>query len=165
MAGRTGTPPPFAPMGKRMWQSDIRVVSAAEQQPKIERQPEHALMVVSYPVLGNCTSVPFKVMEDVRGEDAPWHWNLLFDMQPFEGHEMFAEWESFARDWYDLAGDRDEGRRVAVVSGDPLIAARFATHSYQDLFPTRQVRLFDRLDDAMAWASAEPVPVRRRVSQ
>ena len=155
--------PSRATWGVCMWQSDIRVVSGAEQQPKIDRRPDHDLMVISYPLLGNCTSVPYKVMENVRAEAEPWRWNIVFDMLPFEGHELFAEWEAFASAWYDLAGDKDQGRRIAVISSDPLIAARFATHSYQDLFPTREVRLFSDLDDGLAWASAEPATPRKRV--
>lgn len=144
-----------------MWHSDIRVVSNAEQQPKIDRQADRDLMVVSYPLLGNCTSVPHKVMENMRGDPQPWRWNILFDMLPFEGHEVFEEWEAFARAWYDVAGDRDSGRRMAVVSDKPLIAARFRTHSYQDLFPTREMRLFASLDDALAWAGGAQ-PARRQ---
>ncbi len=121
-------------------------------------------MVISYPLLGNCTSVPHKVMENVRGDAEPWRWNFVFDMLPFEGHEMFAEWESFAGEWYALAGDNDRGHRIAVISDDPLIAARFATHSYQDLFPTREVRLFAHLDEGQAWAVEQPDPIRQRAS-
>ncbi len=160
---KTGRPASVA-MGCSMWQSDIRVVNNAEQQPKIDRRPDRDLMVVSYPLLGNCTSVPHKVMEDVRDDDRPWRWNILFDMRAFEGHEVFAEWEAFARDWYGLAGDRDSGRRMAVVSEDPLIAARFSTHSYQDLFPTRDVRLFTVLEDAVAWAGADSLPARKHAA-
>lgn len=83
--------------------------------------------------------------------EAPWRFNTLFNMLPWPGITPFYVVEDFAHRWYELVGDKDTGRRVASVDNNPLTTSRYATESFQNIFPTRHFKLFDDYDNAIAW--------------
>ncbi len=111
-------------------------------------EPGH-LIRINYPAI----NFGFKFFEHIRLEFAkvhePWKYDCMFNMLPFQGHILFDELDEFRASWYEMVGDKDQGRKVASVSVDPLTAERFDT--YKVLFPTRTFQLFDTVDSAYAW--------------
>jgi hypothetical protein len=81
----------------------------------------------------------------------PWRWNTLFNMLPWPGITPFHVVEDFATNWYGLVGEKDLGRKVCSVDRNPVTADRYATESFQKIFPTRQFRLTEDLNEGLSW--------------
>ncbi len=90
-----------------------------------------------------------EAMAHFRAVDRIWDYDGIFDLRRHEGFLEAHHCEDFGRQWQNLAGGRDAGRRTAVISTDPLVHARFTT--IQTVFPFRTMTLFDTLEAAEAW--------------
>ncbi|MFT4091425.1 MAG: hypothetical protein QM645_11880 [Asticcacaulis sp.] len=82
---------------------------------------------------------------------SPWLYDMVFDMRRFEGFVPFEELSLLAMNWAKIAQGRDKGRKVAIISEDPLIHARFS--AYKQEFPTREFRVFSDFGETSAWIS------------
>jgi hypothetical protein len=96
-----------------------------------------------------------QVLEYIHTVEAPWLYDFLVDTRRFDGVIRAADTEKLGRLWAELAQGRDAGRRIAVISSDPLVRAR---KSLRDaIFPHRTSGVFDTMDEALEWlASASP---------
>ena len=135
------------------WSNDVLVVSGAEQLARVEKRRDSQTLVVAYPVVDGDIPVLEQVMQVLRDDGAPWTWHLLFNLTAFEGYERFEHIEAFAANWQAALGKKGQDRRMAVVSTDPLMVARFRTGSYQALFGTHACVLFSDTEQATAWLS------------
>lgn len=87
--------------------------------------------------------------------DEPWTYDMIIDLLRFEGHLHVAESDALGQVWRDLAQGRDAGRRSAIVTGDPLLAARL--NMTRETFPGRTLAMFGQVQEALDWlASARP---------
>lgn len=84
-------------------------------------------------------------------EPNPWRLNTMFNMLPWPGITSFAIIEDFADKWYGLVGDKDTGRKVCSIDQSPVTKSRYATESFQKIFPTRKFRLFDDTTEGLLW--------------
>lgn len=91
------------------------------------------------------------ITANLEAMEAPWLYDMVFDMRRFEGFVPFEALSGLAQSWAKIAKGRDEGRKVAIISEDPLIQARFS--AYQQNFPTRRFRVFREYGEASAWIS------------
>ncbi|ESQ78819.1 STAS/SEC14 domain-containing protein [Asticcacaulis sp. YBE204] len=82
-----------------------------------------------------------------------WLYDMTFDMRRFEGFVPFEELARLAKHWATIAQGRDVGRKVAIVSNDPLVLARANAYSIE--FPTRSFRIFQDMADADLWLDGE----------
>ena len=135
------------------WVNDVLVVSGAEQLAHVEKRRDGQTLAVAYPVVDGDIPVLEQVLLFLRDESFPAQWHLLLDMSAFEGYERFEHIEAFAGAWTRLLGENGSDRRIAVVSKEPLMAARFRTGSYQALFGGHACVLFETAGDAVAWLS------------
>ena len=136
------------------WVNDVLVVSGAEQLAHVEKRRDSQTLAVAYPVVDGDISVLEQVLQVLRDESFPAQWHLLLDMSAFEGYERFEHIEAFAGAWTKLVAGAGDDRRIAVVSKDPLMAARFGTGSYQTPFGTHACVLFGEAADAAAWIAS-----------
>ncbi|MGN6365126.1 STAS/SEC14 domain-containing protein [Asticcacaulis taihuensis] len=96
-----------------------------------------------------------QIIDYIQTVEAPWFYDFLVDARRFEGVIQSSDTEAFGRWWADIAQGRDAGRRIAVVSGDPLIHARKGLRD--TIFPHRTSGVFDTMDEAQEWlATASP---------
>jgi len=94
-----------------------------------------------------------QVLDYIHTVEAPWLYDFLVDTRRFDGVIQAADTEHIGQLWAGLAQGRDKGRRIAVVSTDPLIHAR---KSLRDaIFPHRRSAVFTTMDEALEWL-AEP---------
>ncbi len=90
-----------------------------------------------------------QVLDHLRSVDAPWLYDFLVDTRRFDGVIQAADTENIGRQWAELAQGRDAGRRIVVVSSDPLVHAR---KSLRDaIFPYRTSAVFETMDEALEW--------------
>ncbi len=90
-----------------------------------------------------------QALDHLHTVEAPWLYDFLVDTRRFDGVIQASDTETFGRSWADLAQGRDAGRRIAVVSSDPLIRAR---KSLRDaIFPHRTSDVFATMDEALEW--------------
>lgn len=78
-----------------------------------------------------------------------WLYDIIIDMRRFEGFVPFDELGRLARQWATIAQGRDMGRKVAIISQDPLVLAR--AKAYPVTFPTRVIRIFAEMIDGENW--------------
>lgn len=78
-----------------------------------------------------------------------WLYDIIIDMRRFEGFVPFEELGRLAREWATIAHGRDMGRKVAIISQDPLVLAR--AKAYPATFPTRVIRIFAEMIDGENW--------------
>ena len=141
-------------MHNALWVNDILVISGVEQLARVEKRRDSQTLVVTYPVVDGDIPVVEQVLQRLHDDEAPWDWHLLFDLSAFEGYETFAQLESFASGWRHLLAGNGDGRRIAVASADPLIAARFRTGCYQTLFRGHDCALFETPAEAARWIAS-----------
>lgn len=92
---------------------------------------------------------------NLKAMDAPWLYDMIFDMRRFEGFVPFEELSLLAMNWAEIAQGRDKGRKVAIISEDPLVHARFS--AYKQEFPTREFRVFKEFGETSAWISGAAI--------
>ncbi len=93
-----------------------------------------------------------QIIEHIQTVEAPWLYDFLVDARRLEGVIQASDTEAFGRWWAEYAQGNDAGRRIAVVSSDPLIHAR---KSLRDaIFPHRTSGVFDTMDEAQDWLAA-----------
>lgn len=96
-----------------------------------------------------------QIINHIHTVEAPWHYDFLVDARRLEGVIRASDTEAFGRWWAECAQGRDAGRRIAVVSSDPLIHARKGLRDA--IFPRRTSGVFDTMDEAQEWlATASP---------
>lgn len=78
-----------------------------------------------------------------------WLYDIVIDMRRFEGFVPFDDLGRLARQWATIAQGRDMGRKVAIISSDPLVLARAS--AYPATFPTRVIRIFGDMVQAQNW--------------
>jgi len=109
------------------------------------------LVVIRY--IGNLPGD--KIITDLSGHlkamQSPWLYDMVFDLRRFEGFVPFEELSLLAIEWATIAKGRDKGRKVGIISEDPLTHARFS--AYQQEFPTREFRVFRDYGATAAWIS------------
>lgn len=91
------------------------------------------------------------LIEWFRAQPEPWRWHCLFYHTPWPGLTPFRIVEEFSYAWYELVGDKDKGKRVATVDNNPITTSRYATESFQNIFPSRDFCLFEDLDEGIRW--------------
>ena len=90
-----------------------------------------------------------QALDHIQTVEAPWLYDFLVDTRRFDGVIRAGDTERFGRQWADLAQGRDAGRRIAVVSRDPLIRAR--KNLRDAIFCHRQSGVFATMDEALEW--------------
>jgi hypothetical protein len=90
-----------------------------------------------------------QVLDYIHKVEAPWFYDFLVDTRRFDGVIRAADTEKLGRLWAELAQGRDKGRRIAVVSSDPLVRARKGLRDA--IFPHRTSGVFDTMDEALEW--------------
>ena len=96
-----------------------------------------------------------QIINYIQTVEEPWHYDFLVDARRLEGVIRASDTEAFGRWWAECAQGRDAGRRIAVVSSDPLIHARKGLRDA--IFPHRTSGIFDTMDEAQEWlATASP---------
>lgn len=96
-----------------------------------------------------------QVLDHIRTVENPWLYDFVVDARRLQGVIRASDTETFGRQWAQLAQGRDIGRRVVVVSEDPLIHARKTLRDA--IFPHRISGVFHTMEAAMEWLEA-PVP-------
>ena len=87
--------------------------------------------------------------------EQPWTYDMVIDLLRFEGHLHLPESDALGQVWRELAQGRDAGRRSAIVTGDPLLAARLSMT--RETFPGRTLAMFGQVQEALTWlATAQP---------
>jgi hypothetical protein len=129
----------------------IPVVFDSKLHWKIEKYEELNLLVMTHPESPADDPGFGMLIEFFRAEAEPWRWDTLFNMKPWPGYTPFPIIVDFAEKWYDLVGERDLHRRVASIDDNPVTTSRYATESFQKIFPTREFKLFDQLEDGIEW--------------
>ena len=84
--------------------------------------------------------------------DRPWTYDCIWDMRRHTGSTETRDNEALARGWQAMCGGRDIGRYTAILSSDPLIAARLPLT--QRLFPFRTLAVFGTVEAARGWLEA-----------
>jgi hypothetical protein len=75
--------------------------------------------------------------------------HCLVDMRDYTGDLHYDDLFAIARQWRELAQQRDAGCGTAIVTHDRF--AKFLMKVVTLLFPTRRFALFAELGDAMHW--------------
>ncbi len=119
----------------------------------IEHYPSIDLVIMTHPNRDqDDPGYPF-LWEFISTLEDPWRYNAIFNMLDWPGVTPFAIVQEFADRFNELMGGRDVGKRSCTVDNNPVTQSRYATSSFQNLFPNRQLQLFDNLDDAFLWAT------------
>ncbi len=79
----------------------------------------------------------------------PWNFDAITDLRRFEGSLSVADVEAMAEDWYARVGNKDAGRRTAIVTDNPATLARLPLT--RGLFPGRILTVVASLDEALDW--------------
>ena len=87
--------------------------------------------------------------EAFKSVDDPWNYDVLIDMRRYNSIMSLDDLYAFARFWRARMQERDQGRRVVLISSDPFIKIRLK--EYQRIFPYRQFALFDTFDEGLDW--------------
>ena len=98
-----------------------------------------------------------EIFEHFQSVESPWLYDFLIDTTRHEGVIRSEDTEAAGKRWAALAQTRDSGRRIAVISTDPLIHARNNMRS--EIFPHRTCEVFGTMEEAKEWlaaASSEP---------
>lgn len=101
--------------------------------------------------IGNLTGPELyaQVLAHMATVDAPWEYDFLVDARRLEGIIQASDTEAFGKHWAELAQGRDDGRRIVVISEDPLIRAR---KSLRDaIFPNRFSTVVTTMNEALEW--------------
>lgn len=81
--------------------------------------------------------------------DKPWEYHVLLDMRRYNLILDLSQVQQFAEYWANFMQGRDQGRRVAIVSTDPVVRLRMS--EYGRIFPTRIFALFETFDEGLDW--------------
>lgn len=119
----------------------------------IEHYPTIDLVIMNHPPRDqDDPGYPF-LWEFIATLDEPWRYNAIFNMLDWPGITPFHIVLEFAERFNTLMDGRDKGKRSCTVDRNPVTASRYATESYQNMFPNRELKLFDNLDAAFLWAT------------
>lgn len=119
----------------------------------IELYPSIDLIVMNSPRFDQSDpGYPF-LWEIIDTLGTPWTYNAIFNLLDWPGITPFHIVDDFATRFNALMDGRDKGKRSCTVDNNPVTLSRYATKSYQNLFPNRDLRLFDNFDDAYLWAT------------
>lgn len=137
-----------------MSNSDIKRASVEEELIGIHKWEDERIIMFTFPTFNGGKRTFDQVLDFFRGEDEPWKWDTIFNHLGYKGHATFDELIEFSQNWYKIVGDKDVGRLVSTIADDPLTHNRYATESYQKLFPTRGFKLVGSLDEALDFIRA-----------
>ena len=94
-----------------------------------------------------------EMLSRLSGVDKVWEYDSIFDLTRHNALVEMRDHDALAKGWLNMTAGRDAGRRTAVVSLDPLIAARLPL--VQAMFPFRTMMLFTSMAAAEAWLGEE----------
>lgn len=109
------------------------------------------LLVIEYPDRNQDDPGYAFLLEWLKERPEPWRWHTLFNLLKAPGVTPFYVVEEFATEYYKLVGAKDRGKRVVTVDNSPVTSSRYEHESFQKLFPTREFRLFDNMEDGLTW--------------
>lgn len=78
-----------------------------------------------------------------------YQFDWLIDLRLNEHAISAADNADLAHEWWDFSKGRDVGRRLAVITADPLRLARLSES--QATFPYRRLAMFETVDEGMNW--------------
>ncbi|MFT4075451.1 MAG: hypothetical protein QM647_07950 [Asticcacaulis sp.] len=101
--------------------------------------------------IGNLTGDQLygQIFDSLKEVESPWLYDFLVDARRLDGVILASDTEAFGHIWAELAKGRDRGRRIAVVSSDPLIRARKTLRDA--IFPDRVSGVFETMEAATDW--------------
>lgn len=124
------------------------IVPSADARLDIVIEPNN-IVRFNYPAINGDLPLFSQIYAFFAGIEKPWTYDCMFNMLPFQGHILMDELGEFAQKWYMLTGGKDNGRKVASISVDPLTIERLPI--YKDLFPSRIFRICTTIEEGYAF--------------
>lgn len=123
---------------------------------------EQKLIVIRYIGALDGHEIVATLSKNFEAMGDPWLYDMVFDMRRFDGFVPFEELGLLARNWAVLAQGRDMGRKVAIISSDPLVHARFG--AYKQEFPTRTFQVYSDINEGWMWLTGSDASADSRIA-
>jgi hypothetical protein len=119
------------------------------------------LIMIRYIGAIEASEIVSKITEYLQNIPDTWTYDIVYDLRHFNGIMPYQELGELGEKWANLAQGRDMGRKVAIISKDPLIHARIATYTQE--FPTRIINVFGKMSEGFDWLWMTNPNLERRV--
>ena len=119
--------------------------------PRVTLSVDKALNILTLRYIGDLDGAGLyaQLLEQFLQLGDPWTYDLIVDFSRYDGVMTAQDSESFGKVWANLAQGRDAGRLMAIVTRDPLIAARQSIRV--SIFPNFLIDVFSDCAEAQSW--------------
>ena len=90
-----------------------------------------------------------EIIHALNGLDQAWTYDIIVDLERFEGRLAWSHIDAFASAWQAWAQGRDAGRATVFIVSHPVLAAQCL--SARTLLEGRDIAAFERFFDGYAW--------------